>query len=158
MAREEHKILPGSLSMGVELQNKEELSQILASASIETFPETFTLTSISKKKLGMLLELVRVLEQGMFAFIIGEDQLTLVLNDRTWRKLEFDFDEGNTVGGLRLIAINSGIKFTTKGLTHLLAQTLDEHVGSIVAAFDSQYLLVHEKDLEDVLRVFKEMN
>ncbi|MFX0113173.1 MAG: hypothetical protein ACFFB3_01360 [Candidatus Hodarchaeota archaeon] len=137
------------------LASKEDLAQALASASIEIIPEGFILISISKAKLGMLLELVRVLEQGMFAFILGKDQLNLVVNDRTWRKLEFDFDEGRTITGLRLITIQSNVRMDSIGLTKLLAEVLGDRIGNIILAFEDQYLLVHENDVKDVVLALK---
>jgi hypothetical protein len=139
----------------VTLASKEDLPQTLALASIEIIPEGFVLVSISKTKLGMLLELVRVLEQGMFAFILGKEQLNLVVNDRTWRKLEFDFDEGRTITGLRLIAIHSNVRMDSIGLTKLLADVLGDRIGNIVLTFEDQYLLVHENDVKDVVLALK---
>ncbi|MHA2270393.1 MAG: hypothetical protein ACXACI_00930 [Candidatus Hodarchaeales archaeon] len=131
-----------------------QISQTLRSASIELLQEDFVLSSISKKKLGMLLELVRVLEEGMFAFILGKD-LTLVVTNRTWQKLAFDFDEGRTITGLRLISIHSETKMDSVGLNKALAEVLGERIGSVVLAFEDQYLLIHENDAQDVLEALK---
>ncbi|MFW9915895.1 MAG: hypothetical protein ACFFGZ_09835 [Candidatus Thorarchaeota archaeon] len=132
-----------------------QISQTLGSASIELLPEGFVLSAISKQKLGMLLELVRVLEDGMFAFILGKEQLNLVVTARTWRKLEFDFDEGRTITGLRLISIHSGIKMDSVGLNKAVAEVLGERIGTIMLTFEDQYLLIHENDAQDVLEALK---
>ncbi|MFQ5976606.1 MAG: hypothetical protein ACE5OZ_00575 [Candidatus Heimdallarchaeota archaeon] len=137
------------------MTSRDELSQLLALSSIELFSESFVFMSVSRVKLGMLLELVRVLEQGMFSFILGEEQLSLVVNERTWHKLEFDFDEGRTITGLRLIAIRSKIQMNSAGLTKLLADVLGERMGSVVLTFENQYLLVHENDAELVFQTLK---
>lgn len=149
-----HHRLQNSI-LGAVLDLDAQISQTLGSASIELLPEDFVLSSISKRKLGMLLELVRVLGEGMFAFIIGKDQLTLVVTNRTWQKLAFDFDEGRTITGLRLISIHSEIKMDSVGLNKVLADVLGERIGSIVLAFDDQYLLTHENDAQDVLKALK---
>ena len=140
---------------GITLAANEDLPQALALASIEIIPEGFVLVSIGKAKLGMLLELVRVLEQGMFAFILGKEQLNLVVNDRTWRKLEFDFDEGRTITGLRLIAIHSSVRMDSTGLTKLLSEVLGDRIGNIILTFENQYILVHENDVKDVVLALK---
>ncbi|MHA2231699.1 MAG: hypothetical protein ACXAB4_04345 [Candidatus Hodarchaeales archaeon] len=139
------------------MTSKDDLSQLLASSSIELFSEGFVFMSVSRVKLGMLLELVRVLEEGMFSFILGEEQLSLVVNERTWHKLEFDFDEGRTITGLRLIAIRSKIQMDSAGLTKLLADMLGERMGSVVLTFENQYLLVHENDAELVFQTLKSL-
>ncbi len=139
------------------MTSRDELSQLLALSSIELFPEGFVFVSVSRVKLGMLLELIRVLEEGLFSFILGEESLSLVVNERTWHKLEFDFDEGRTITGLRLIAIRSKIQMDSAGLTKLLADVLGERMGSVVLTFENQYLLVHENDAELVFHTLESL-
>ncbi len=136
----------------------EDSQSILPALKYDVLPDSFVLTSISKKRLSMLLELVRVLEKGMFAFIIGKEYLDLILTEKTWRKIEFDFDEGRTCKKLHLIAIKSKINWKKPNITFLLAKLLKDDIGTIITVFEDQYLLVDENNLEKILTNLKSLS
>jgi len=122
---------------------------------IDTFE--YVIARLSVEKYANLVDFIGNISHYMCALIKTSDHVTLIIKSNGWKRIEFDYDEGETKTGYRMISIDS---LKTEGKENIITKLTSEMTRIpvepvIVSSYDKYLILVPQEHLEaavDILR------
>ncbi|MFW9993020.1 MAG: hypothetical protein ACFFD4_13335 [Candidatus Odinarchaeota archaeon] len=121
---------------------------------IDVDPNDFVIARLSLDKFQNLMDFMGNISRFIAGIIRTVDSVTLVIQKGGWRRIEFDYDEGHTREGYRLITVTPGPESdegsTWPGIVEKLAERTIK--ATLLSAFSKYLVLVPQNQLEDALK------
>ncbi|MHA2295909.1 MAG: ACT domain-containing protein [Candidatus Hodarchaeales archaeon] len=124
---------------------------------IDVDPNEFIIARLSLDNFQNLMEFIGNIAHFMTAIIRTKDEITLIIQKGGWKRIEFDYDEGNTEDGYRLISVVIKPNDDKLGNIRTIAIKLVESNinAKFLSTYDKCLILVPEDQLENTEEILK---
>jgi len=121
---------------------------------MEISTQEYVIARISTERFNNLLEFLGNISHYVVAIVYTEEGVTLVIQQKGWMRIEFDFDEGYTKSGYGLITLkNKTNKIDISAITVKIAAACNDF--ETIASYDGYHILVKKECLQRVSDLFK---
>ncbi|MHA1166334.1 MAG: hypothetical protein ACTSRU_00820 [Candidatus Hodarchaeales archaeon] len=121
---------------------------------MEIITQEHVIARISAKRFNNLLEFLGNISHYVVAIVYSEEGVTLVIQQKGWMRIEFDFDEGYTKSGYGLITLkNNSNKIDLSEITVKITAVCDDF--ELIASYDGYHILVKKECLQRVSDLFQ---